>query len=214
MRLAQYLRALAAWPKRVDLPVRKAVEEAGEQMAREAGVKPDLTPTPSAFERALPILLEQEGGYVNHPRDPGGRTNLGVTQRVWESWIGRPATEMEMRRLTIDDVAPLYRKRYWDAISGDALPAGVALMVFDFGVNAGPARAARYLQIAVGAVPDGKIGPKTLAKVAAVPERELIAEYADDRRKYYRQLPTFGTFGRGWMRRVAHIEAEALKLAA
>jgi lysozyme family protein len=210
-RLAQYLKAKASWPRRVELPFKEAMEQTGPILAKESGQKFD------AFERALPILLEQEGGYVNHPRDPGGRTNLGVTQRVWEAWVKRPATEMEMRRLTVDDVAPLYRKNYWDAVRGDDLPPGVALSVFDFGVNAGPSRAVRHLQIAVGALPDGKIGPKTLKKVQEFTEREseaeLVRQYANQRRSYYRQLRTFGTFGKGWLRRVAHIEAEALKLA-
>ena len=208
-KLAQYLKAKAIFPnfaKPVD-PFKEAMEQTGPILAKESGQKFD------AFERALPILLEQEGGYVNHKLDPGGRTNLGVTQRVWEAWVKRPATEMEMRRLTVDDVAPLYRKNYWDAVRGDDLPPGVALSVFDFAVNAGPQRAIRYLQITVGALPDGVIGPKTLAKVAARPERQLISEYADARRSYYRQLKTFKTFGKGWLRRVAHIEAEALKLA-
>lgn len=217
MRLTQYLRAKAAKTlgKRASLAptvdIAKPMQEAVEQVAKESGAKPD------AFTRALPVLLEMEGGYVNHPRDPGGRTNLGVTQRVWEDWIGRKATEAEMRALTVSDVAPLYRFRYWDAVRGDSLPAGVALSVFDFGVNAGPKRAIRYLQIAAGAFPDGKIGPQTLGKVAEFLAREgeagLIRAYANQRRSYYRQLGTFGTFGRGWLNRVRHIEAEALKLA-
>lgn len=175
----------------------------------------DLGPSksPDAFERALPILLDQEGGYVNHPSDPGGRTNLGVTQAVWEEWTGRKATEAEMRGLTVADVAPLYRKRYWDAVKGDDLPPGTALTVFDFGVNAGPARAIRYLQITVDATPDGKIGPQTLAKVKERTDESIVREYAEHRRNYYRRLKTFPTFGKGWLRRVNHIEAEALKLA-
>lgn len=193
----------------LDEAIDRAMRETGEQLAVEAGTK-------DAFARALPILLEQEGGYVNHPQDPGGRTNLGVTQRVWEAWTGTKASESVMRGLTVDDVAPLYRKNYWDAVKGDELPAGVALSVFDFGVNAGPARAARYLQITVGAFPDGKIGPETLAKVKEYTEREsqaaLVREYAQHRRDYYRRLKTFPTFGRGWLRRVEHIEAESLKL--
>lgn len=214
MRLAQYLRAKAAHAlgKRASLAptIAKAIDETGKQLAKESGAKPD------PFDLALPVILEMEGGYVNHPKDPGGRTNLGVTQRTWEGWVKRPATEAEMRRLTVDDVAPLYRRNYWDAVRGDDLPAGVALSVFDFGVNAGPSRAVRYLQIAVGALPDGRIGPKTLARVQDYIGREgqaaLVREYADQRRSYYRQLGTFPVFGKGWLRRVAHIEAEALKL--
>ena len=210
--LAQFKRAKAAWPRRVAPvdPFAKAVEETGQQLAKEG--------RRDAFRDALPILLEMEGGYVNHPRDPGGRTNLGVTQRVWEAWTGRKASEKEMRRLTVHDVAPLYRQRYWETVGAPDLPAGVALSVFDFGVNAGPGRAVRYLQYAVGATPDGVFGPQTKARVRDTieeqGEKELVRDYAEARRDYYRQLPTFNTFGKGWLRRVAHIEAEALRLAS
>lgn len=170
-----------------------------------------------AFERALDILLRHEGGYVNHPRDPGGRTNLGVTQRVWEAWTGKPATEAEMRSLTREKVAPLYRKNYWDAVKADDLPPALALCVFDFAVNAGPGRAARMLQQMVGASQDGIIGPNTLARVEeAAAERGvtyLVRLYQEMRRAYYQSLSTFSTFGRGWLRRVDEVEAAALELA-
>ena len=190
----------------LDAAIDAAMRETGEQLATESRGA-------DAFDRALPILLAQEGGYVNHPSDPGGRTNLGVTQNTWEAWTGHKATEAEMRGLSVSDVAPLYRARYWDAVRGDDLPPGTALSVFDFGVNAGPARAIRYLQIAVGATPDGKIGPKTLARVNERTDADLVREYAEHRRSYYRRLKTFSVFGKGWLRRVGHIEAEALKLA-
>ena len=214
MRLANYLRAKAAKTlgKRNTLAptidIAKPMQEAAEQVAKES--KRD------AFGVALPILLEQEGGYVNHPDDPGGRTNLGVTQRVWEAWVGRNVTEKEMRRLTVHDVAPLYRQRYWEPVGADRLPAGIALSVFDFGVNAGPARAVRYLQLAVGSPVDGKFGPQTLQRTLDHIEREgeaaLVKSYAMMRHGYYRQLSTFGTFGKGWKRRVDHIKAESLRL--
>ena len=217
MRLAQYLLAKAAAKlgKRATLPptidIAKPMQEAAEQVAKESG-------SPDAFERALPIVLEMEGGYVNHPADPGGRTNLGVTQRTWEGWVRRSVSAREMRGLTVKDVAPLYRKNYWNAVRGDDLPPGVALSVFDFGVNAGPARAIRYLQIAVSALPDGKFGPQTLRRVQDFTAREgeaaLVRAYAAQRCAYYRQLRTFGTFGKGWLNRVRHIEQEALKLAS
>lgn len=168
-----------------------------------------------AFERALPVILRHEGGFVNHPRDPGGMTNLGVTKATWEGWTGKPATEADMRALTVDAVAPLYRKNYWDKLRGDELPPALALCVFDFGVNAGPSRAARYLQRLVGAAEDGEIGGATLAAVRAwvarVGEAEAVRAYQEARRGYYRQLSTFATFGRGWLRRVDETEAEARK---
>lgn len=171
-----------------------------------------------AFTAALEEILHHEGGFVNHPRDPGGMTNLGVTKRTWEGWTGRPASEADMRALTRETVAPLYRKNYWDAVQGDKLPPGLALAVFDFAVNAGPARAARYLQRMVGVVQDGEIGPRTLAAVTGFVHQHsdagAVRRYQEARRDYYRALGTFKTFGKGWLRRVDEVEKRALELAA
>lgn len=165
------------------------------------------------WETAIKHILKWEGGYVNHKDDPGGRTNLGVTQRVWEEWTGKPATEEDMRGLTIEMVSPLYRKRYWDAVRGDDLPSGVDLCVFDCAVNAGVGRASRFLQQAVGVVADGAIGPKTLAAVTAMPADELIEKFCNLRESHYKSLNTFATFGKGWMRRLDGIEAESKQMA-
>lgn len=165
------------------------------------------------FEPCLREILKHEGGFVNHPRDPGGMTNLGVTRATYEAWIGHPVSEQIMRSLTSDKVRNLYRLRYWDAVRGDNLPAGLDLCVFDFAVNAGPSRAARYLQVMVGAKPDGKIGPSTLGKVADYVKSygadHAIARYQDARTAYYRKLKTFPTFGRGWLRRVNEVRHAA-----
>ena len=117
------------------------------------------------FSRAISTVLKHEGGFVNHRKDPGGATNLGVTKKVWEKWIKKKATIADMKSLTVSDVMPLYKKKYWDVVKGDKLPSGVNLVVFDFGVNAGPARAAKFLQRIVGTKMDGKIGPKTIKAV-------------------------------------------------
>ena len=118
------------------------------------------------FKHCLEIILHHEGGYVNHPKDPGGMTNLGVTKRVYESWVGKEVDESDMRALTPEDVAPIYEKNYWKSIKGDDLPGGLDLCIFDFGVNAGPGRAAKYLQTMIGTVADGGIGPNTLKALA------------------------------------------------
>jgi lysozyme family protein len=165
------------------------------------------------WEEAIKHILKWEGGYVNHPADPGGRTNLGVTQRVWEEWTGKPATEEDMRGLTIEMVSPLYRKRYWDAVRGDDLPSGVDLCVFDCAVNAGVGRASRFLQQAVGVVADGAIGPKTLEAVTKMSADEIIEKFCDLRESHYKSLNTFATFGKGWMRRLDGIEAESKQMA-
>jgi lysozyme family protein len=165
------------------------------------------------WEEALKHILKWEGGYVNHPSDPGGRTNLGVTQRVWEEWTGKPATEADMRGLTIEMVTPLYKKRFWDAIRGDDLPSGVDLCVFDCAVNAGPGRASRFLQQAVGVVADGAIGPKTLEAVTKMSADEIIEKFCDLREAHFKSLSTFNVFGKGWMRRLDGIEAECKQMA-
>ena len=158
------------------------------------------------FETCLKVILHHEGGYVNHPKDPGGMTNLGVTKRVYEEWVGHEVDEETMRSLTPEDVAPIYKKNYWDRVKGDDLPAGLDLCVFDFGVNAGTGRAAKYLQNMIGSTADGAIGPNTLRAVDAYVEEQgielSIKQYQKDRQSYYESLSTFDTFGRGWTRRV------------
>ena len=167
------------------------------------------------FAAYFPGLLKQEGGYVNNPHDPGGITNLGVTKRVWEDWTNRAVGEAEMRALKPADVAPLYRVSYWNGIDGDKLPAALAACVFDFAVNSGVSRAARYLQEIVGAAQDGHIGPGTLAALDKFLTTHSVAEavrqYANARRAFYKSLPTFPHFGKGWLRRVDEVETAALK---
>ena len=154
------------------------------------------------YNKCLETILHHEGGYVNHPKDPGGETNLGVTKRVYEEHGGTK----DMKDLTVEDVAPIYKKGYWDKMKGDDLPGGLDLCVFDFGVNAGPGRAAKYLQSMIGTTPDGGIGPMTLAALQKYVDEnglvESIEEYQKRRQEYYEKLSTFATFGRGWTRRV------------
>ena len=169
------------------------------------------------FKHCLEIILHHEGGYVNHPKDPGGMTNLGVTKRVYESWVGKEVNESDMRALTADDVAPIYEKNYWDNVKGNDLPGGLDLCVFDFGVNAGPGRAAKYLQTMIGTVADGGIGPNTLLALGNYVEEEgdvtqVIKDYQEKRQSYYEGLSTFATFGKGWTRRVEETTEEALKI--
>jgi len=161
------------------------------------------------YNKCLETILHHEGGYVNHPKDPGGETNLGVTKRVYEEWGG----DKDMKDLLVEDVAPIYKKNYWDKLKGDNLPDGLDLCVFDFGVNAGPGRSAKYLQKMIGTVADGGIGPNTLKKVDEYVDKHglanTIANFQDARQGYYERLKTFETFGRGWTRRVV----ETTKLA-
>ena len=120
------------------------------------------------WQKSFELMLESEGGYGHHPSDPGGRTNLGVTQRVWEEWVGRESNEKEMRSLTPEMVKPLYKRKFWDACKCDELFTGIDYLVFDFAVNAGVGRSIKTLQSAVGTTPDGWIGPITMAAVEAI----------------------------------------------
>tara|TARA_B110000977_G_C10817886_1_gene392960 strand:+ start:144 stop:623 length:480 start_codon:yes stop_codon:yes gene_type:complete len=158
------------------------------------------------------MLLHHEGGFVNHPKDPGGMTNLGVTKAVYDKWIGREATEQEMRDLTPEDVAPIYKKNYWDRVKGDDLPSGVDWACFDWAVNSGSGRPAKALQRCVGATPDGAIGPMTLRAVADNEPKRLVEGVYTQRQKFYEDLKTFETFGRGWTRRNKETLDSALEM--
>jgi lysozyme family protein len=164
------------------------------------------------WDTCIEMILHHEGGYVNHPKDPGGETNLGVTKRVYEEHGGTK----DMKDLTIEDVKPIYKKSYWDRVKGDQLPAGLDLCVFDFGVNAGTGRAAKYLQTMIGTVADGGIGPNTLKTLDEYLDEngleKTIRDYQDARQEYYESLSTFETFGKGWTRRVNETTNTALSM--
>lgn len=155
------------------------------------------------FDVALRYVLGHEGGYINHPDDPGGPTNFGVTQRVYDSWRLREGqAKQSVRKITADEVAAIYRRQYWDAVCGDDLPSGVDYAVFDFAVNSGQARSARYLQKCIGANRDGIVGAETVSKASEMDEADLIASLCEARLKYVRGLKKYKTFGRGWERRI------------
>ena len=168
----------------------------------------------STWDNAFNLMLKSEGGFVNHPSDPGGMTNLGVTKATWENWVGRASDEAEMRSLTPEKVEPLYKKKYWDAVRADDLPVGLDYLVFDFGVNAGPGRAIKVMQSAVGVTPDGGFGPMTLAAVQAIDPVELIEKFSQAKEDFYRSLGTFATFGKGWLNRVADVKVKANSMLA
>jgi lysozyme family protein len=168
----------------------------------------------SNWQKSFELMLKSEGGYVNNPADPGGMTNLGVTKATWENWVGRESDEAEMRGLTPEKVEPLYKKKYWDAVRADDLPVGLDYLMFDFGVNAGPGRAIKLLQSAVGVTPDGGFGPLTLAAVQAIDPVELIEKFSQAKEDFYRSLGTFATFGKGWLNRVADVKVKANSMLA
>ena len=167
----------------------------------------------SNFKAALGLVLLNEGGFVNHPKDPGGMTNLGCTKATWEEYVGHPVSENDMRNLTPELVYPLYKRKYWDKVAGDDLPSGLDYAVFDAAINSGAGRAAKWLQEVVGVTADGSIGKGTLAAVASKDTQNLIAQYNDKRLQFLESLPTFATFGKGWSRRVSEVQSAASALA-
>ena len=168
----------------------------------------------SNFDVCLALMLAHEGGFVNHPSDPGGMTNLGVTKRVWEEWVGHEVDEKQMRALTPETVAPLYKRKYWDACRADDLVGGVDYCVFDVAVNSGPGRAVKFLQSCIGVAVDGGFGSATLAAVKKAEEdpATLIELYCAKRLEFLQSLKTFETFGKGWSRRVQEVKDKALKM--
>lgn len=166
------------------------------------------------FQRALPILLSDEGGFVNDAQDPGGVTNLGVTLKAWAAYVGHAVTERDMRSLTPAVVAPFYLSEYWTACSCDALPAGLAYLIFDTAANEGPDRARMFLQRALGVVADGNIGPVTLLALRGCDPPTVIRGVCASREAHYRSLPTFHRFGKGWLSRLGKVQARSLFWAA
>ena len=164
------------------------------------------------YQKCLEMILHHEGGYVNHPKDPGGETNLGVTKKVYEDFGGTK----DMKDLTVEDVAPIYEKNYWGRMKCDEIPSGLDLCVFDFGVNAGTGRSAKFLQTMIGTTADGGIGPNTLSKLADYVDEngieDTIKNFQAERQSYYESLGTFETFGKGWTRRVTETTESALEM--
>ncbi len=148
------------------------------------------------FEPALGFTLQYEGGWSDHPRDPGGATMKGVTIGVFRDFKGRAVTKTELRNISDADLRAIYRKGYWNAVNADALPGGYDACMFDFAVNSGPSRALKYDKL-----------------VKATEPRARIKELCAKRASFFRSLSTFDVFGKGWMRRVVALEAFALRLA-
>lgn len=163
------------------------------------------------YAKCLELVLKHEGGYVNHPKDPGGATNFGVTQAVYDAY--RPHAKQSVKFITGSEVAAIYRKQYWDKIKGDELPAGVDYAVFDFAVNSGVSRSAKYLQRLVGVGDDGQIGPATLSAVRAKNAATLATDLCHKRLLFLQGLKTFATFGKGWTRRVNEVRTIAQQMA-
>ena len=165
------------------------------------------------FDKCMEMLLHHEGGFVNHPSDPGGMTNLGITKPTYDEFHGTDIDEEGMQSLTVDDVTPIYRRNYWERCRCQDLPSGVDWAVMDACVNHGTGRAAKFLQRAVMVNQDGSIGPLTLMAVSELDPIEIINRMAVYRDTFYRSLSTFETFGRGWIRRNDETREQASELS-
>jgi lysozyme family protein len=169
------------------------------------------------FELCLAHVLRHEGGYVDHPADPGGATNMGITLKTLARW--RQVTpwwdlpKAEVKALSHGEAGRIYRALYWNACRAGELPPGMDLVVFDYAVNSGADRATRTLQAALGVVVDGRVGPLTIAAAREADAARIINAICDRRLGFLRALKTFPTFGRGWTSRVAAVRAAALAVA-
>lgn len=169
------------------------------------------------FELCLAQVLRHEGGYVDHPSDPGGATNMDITRKTlarWRNvspWWDLPKSAVQ--QLTRAEAARIYRAGYWNLCRAGDLPAGIDLAVFDYAVNSGPDRAIRTLQSALGVVVDGLVGPLTIGAAARADAGAVVNAICDRRLGFLRALSTFAVFGRGWTSRVASIRAAALAAA-
>ena len=165
------------------------------------------------FESALEHVLVHEGGWANHPRDPGGATMKGVTLATFRRHFGPRKTKNDLRNITDKQLQKVYKTGYWSKCKCDQLPAGVDYAVFDAAVNSGPGRSAKWLQAAVGAKQDGGIGPKTLEKVKQHNPLQILDDMCDRRLAFLQSLDTWSDFGRGWGRRVEGVRKTARKMA-
>lgn len=160
----------------------------------------------------LALVLKHEGGYVNHPKDPGGATNYGITQAVYNSYLDASGKKPQsVALITSREVEAIYRSKYWLAISGDSLPLGWDYAMFDFAVNSGPSRAIIMAQTVLRLNPDGVLGPKTRDAIANAPP-EALDRYLDSRIEFLVSLKNWPTFGKGWKRRVDGVRETVQKL--
>lgn len=149
------------------------------------------------FDKAIEIVFEEEGGYKDDPNDPGGETRYGIAKRYHP-------TE-DILNLTKERAKEIYRHDYWEKIKGDSLPPKVSVMLLDTAVNVGVSRAIKFLQEVLGIHNDGIIGHKTLDSVFNMNVNEILVNYAGKRMSYYKSLPTFNLFGKGWLARTNRV---------
>lgn len=158
--------------------------------------------TQSNFYIIIDQLLKEEGGYVNHPQDPGGETKYGISKRSYPN--------LDIKNLTIDQAKSIYKSDYWDKIKGDFIPASIAFIIFDSAVNQGIKRASKFLQTALNVAADGVIGSKTIEAANKSNQKEIVLKIAELRKNHYISLNQ-PVFINGWLARLERIKAIALK---
>ena len=165
------------------------------------------------FKSALKHVLVHEGGWADHPEDPGGATMKGVTLTTYRRHFGKDRSKDDLRNISDQELEQIYRSGYWSKCHCDELPTGVDYAVFDAAVNSGPGRGAKWLQAAVGAKQDGGIGSNTLSRVEELDSIQVADSMCDRRLNFLRNLSTWSTFGKGWERRVEGVRATAITMA-
>ena len=168
----------------------------------------------SGYDAALARLLAHEGGYTNHPSDPGGPTNFGITIADYRKYVKADAIAADVRAMTVAQASAIYRTRYWDAQRCDELPAGVDYAVFDYGVNSGIGRSGKVLRRLLK-LPDTthKVTDDVLAAARRADAAALVTAICDERLRFLKSLKTWPVFGKGWGRRVAEVRAAGLTMA-
>lgn len=149
-----------------------------------------------SWEKAIAFVLSYEGGYVNDPNDSGGETNFGISKKAYPS--------VDIKALTVDEAKDIYKRDYWNAISGDELPGNMAFAAFDCAVNQGVGPAIKLLQIAVGVEVDGKIGPKTVGAAHRIGDHGVWL-FLLERAKRYMQTAGVQTWGSNWGERLVRL---------
>ena len=169
----------------------------------------------TSYEFCLDRVLAHEGGYTNHPADPGGPTNFGITIFDYRKYIKPDATAADIRAMKVDEAKTIYRARYWDAQRCDELPAGVDYVVFDYGVNSGTGRSGKVLRRALR-LPDHSsiVNDEVIAAAKAAEANARVIAICDERRRFLQSLKTWTVFGAGWDRRVTEVRSAALAMIA
>ena len=147
------------------------------------------------LQRSLDFTLKFEGGYIKHPKDPGGHTNKGITLATLRRYRSK-ATVADLKNISDELVAQIYRHGYWDAVEADHLAAGVDGATFDYSVNSGPGAA-----------------KKSLMKVIGGPDHMTVKKLCARRLSIYQTFKHWKYFGKGWTRRITTGEALWVKWA-